>query len=135
MDNPAKEAEGIVKGLIEAANADDQATVLRKYFTDNAAFDHPLCSVASSKGSRDGIILPIYQFLKIMFVSEPDTIRVKSVAWDAEHQQLFVEATQHLKPRITLLAKLWAPWAPYVLLPTIHPFFFLFLFRCWNGRS
>lgn len=114
MQDPVNEIESVIKGLIEPATADDQAATLRKYFTADASFDHPLCAVASSPGSRDGVLLPIYQWLKIMARSDPDTFRVKSVAYDAEHQQLFVEGSQHLVPRIPGLAKVLSPWAPYV---------------------
>lgn len=40
---------------------------MRRYFSPDASFDHPLCAVASYAGSRDGGVLPIYQWLRMLF--------------------------------------------------------------------
>lgn len=67
MQSPTQEITAVVKGLIEAPTADDQRSVLQRYFSPDASFDHPLCAVASYAGSRDGGLLPIYQWLRMLF--------------------------------------------------------------------
>ena len=67
MQSPTQEITAVVKGLIEAPTADDQRSVLQRYFSPDASFDHPLCAVASYAGSRDGGVLPIYQWLRMLF--------------------------------------------------------------------
>ena len=52
MENPLKEIDGIVKGLVRAKDATQQRECLQKYYTENASFDHPMCAVASSKNVR-----------------------------------------------------------------------------------
>lgn len=48
MQNPAQDVEGVVKGLVEAKTAEEQKTCIQRYFSPDASFDHPLCSVVSS---------------------------------------------------------------------------------------
>lgn len=104
MQNPAQEVEYVVKALVEARDATEQAIALRTYYTPNASFDHPLCSVTSGKQSRDHGLLQIYQWLRCMSNS---TIVVHSKAFDSQKNQLFLEATQTLRPTL----------APFVGIP------------------
>lgn len=109
MQDPRNEITAVVKGLIEAPNADVQKKVMQTYFAPDAGFDHPLCAVRSGPNSRDSSLLPIYQWLKIMFAS---TIEVHSVGWDESRgDRLFVDASQTLRPRLPVVRDYYAPVA------------------------
>ncbi|WFD42600.1 hypothetical protein MPSI1_001246 [Malassezia psittaci] len=68
MEDPRREIAHVVKGLCSAKDANEQRDTIQKYFTADASFDHPMCSVASYPNSRDTGVLPIYQWLRIMFM-------------------------------------------------------------------
>jgi len=63
MDNVAKEIAGVVHGLTTCKTAEDQAKTLKKYFVQDAAFEHPMCSVKSGENSREAI-LGIYRWYR-----------------------------------------------------------------------
>ncbi|CEH13503.1 hypothetical protein CBOM_01423 [Ceraceosorus bombacis] len=123
MQDPAREVKNVVKGLIEAPTAAAQSKVLKTYFAPDASFDHPLCAVASSPNSRDGGVLPIYQWLRCMFTPHID---VHSVALDKDNNKLYIDATQTLVPSISLLAAIRAPACRLIVV--------LFLQRGADGR-
>lgn len=50
MQDPVREITGVVKSLVECKDATEQQVALKKYFTQNASFDHPLCAVSSRNG-------------------------------------------------------------------------------------
>ncbi len=109
MEDPKNEIESVVKGLIESPHAAAQKGVLQRYFAPDASFDHPLCAVRAGPESRDRRLLPIYQWLKIMFDS---TIEVHSVGYDeARGDRLYVDATQTLKARVWPIGEYYAPKA------------------------
>jgi len=58
MDNPLREIEGVVKGLVRANDASQQRECLQKYYTKDASFDHPMCAVASTKNVRKWSLMP-----------------------------------------------------------------------------
>ncbi|KDN41536.1 hypothetical protein K437DRAFT_258245 [Tilletiaria anomala UBC 951] len=113
MEDPRAEVSAVVTALIEAPNAAAQRDTLQSFFTPDASFDHPLCAVRASPNSRDSGLLPIYQWLKIMFDS---SIVVNSVGFD-EHRgdRLYVDASQTLKPRVWPLSSIYAPVARLVV--------------------
>ncbi|PWN53360.1 hypothetical protein IE53DRAFT_181428 [Violaceomyces palustris] len=106
MEDPVKEIASVVKGLVSARDATEQKACLEAYFTPDASFDHPLCSVSSSPNSRDAGLLPIYQWLRCMF--NPD-IQVHQVGFDERNNKLFLDVTQRLTPNLYPLSKLYAP--------------------------
>ena len=110
MEDPRSEITSVVKSLIEAPNADAQRRTMQQYFAPDASFDHPLCAVRASANSRDSALLPIYQWLKILFDS---SIEVHSVAFDDNkgNERLYVDASQKLKPRAWPLSEVYAPVA------------------------
>jgi hypothetical protein len=61
MDDPQQEIEGVIVRLC-TANRKDQELALKQYFTSDASFAHPFCSVTNN---RDEIIR-IYQWYKIL---------------------------------------------------------------------
>ncbi|KAF8881598.1 hypothetical protein BD779DRAFT_1545686 [Infundibulicybe gibba] len=58
MQNPGRDIEGVVRLLTSAAT-------VNKYFTANAGFRHPLCSVTPGPLSRESV-LGIYQWYRVM---------------------------------------------------------------------
>ncbi|WFD31274.1 hypothetical protein MSPP1_002308 [Malassezia sp. CBS 17886] len=68
MNDPVNEIPSVVKGLVCAKNATDQRNVMQRYATEDFGFQHPLCCVRSFPGSRDMVVLPIYQWLRMMFM-------------------------------------------------------------------
>lgn len=60
MQDPVREITGVVKSLVECKDATVQQVALKKYFTQDASFDHPLCAVTS----RNGVGNPLFTFRK-----------------------------------------------------------------------
>ncbi|KAI3626299.1 hypothetical protein CBS9595_001660 [Malassezia furfur] len=113
MENPRKEIAGVVKGLCSAKNADQQRDTLQRYFVPDASFDHPMCAVLSYPNSRDTGVLPIYQWLRIMFM---DTlIEVHDVGLDTETNVLFLNVTQTLRCNLSWIRRFWAPTVDLVV--------------------
>lgn len=55
MQDPLREITGVVKSLVECRDATEQKVTLQRYFTHDACFDHPLCTVASRNGVSNSI--------------------------------------------------------------------------------
>ncbi|KAJ9619307.1 hypothetical protein H2203_008636 [Taxawa tesnikishii (nom. ined.)] len=51
MDDPLSEIEGVIHSLVQTP-PDEQAITIRRYFTPNAQFTHPLCRTGSFANSR-----------------------------------------------------------------------------------
>ncbi|KAH9989289.1 hypothetical protein BJV77DRAFT_948673 [Russula vinacea] len=130
MENPQVDIERVVKILVKAASPDIQQAAIRKYFTSNAGFRHPMYSVMPAHNSREGIIA-IYQWYRILSgnielsVDNISTLTPlspciapkanrASTAYDAEKSILFLDMTQefHVRcspfspPRTRLLTRL-----------------------------
>lgn len=120
MENPRTEITGVVTGLCSAKNAREQKEVLQRYFADDAAFDHPMCAVVSYPGvrcvcltqSRDTGLLPIYQWLRIMF--QDTMIQVHDIGMDQETNRMFLRITQKLRANVWAIRKVYAPTVEYV---------------------
>ncbi|WFC98513.1 hypothetical protein MYAM1_001241 [Malassezia yamatoensis] len=113
MEDPRKEIAHVVKGLCSAKDANQQRDTIQTYFTADASFDHPMCSVASYPNSRDTGVLPIYQWLRIMFM---DTlIDVHDIGLDPRTNKLFIKVTQTLRCNLALIRCLWAPTVALVV--------------------
>ncbi|PKI82446.1 hypothetical protein MVES1_003339 [Malassezia vespertilionis] len=107
MEHPVREIKGVVRGLVCAKNAQEQRATAQKYMTPNASFDHPMCAVPSFPGSRDSGLLPIYQWLRIMFM---DTlIDIHSVAYDEDNEKIYLSATQTLRCNVPLIRYIIVP--------------------------
>ncbi|KAL0948346.1 hypothetical protein HGRIS_010932 [Hohenbuehelia grisea] len=91
MQNPAQEISSVVKDLTTASTADFQQSVLQRYFTHDAAFRHPLCSVEAAHGSRDKL-LGIYQWYRVM--SPRLQLEVKSVSENLDENTLLLDVVQ-----------------------------------------
>jgi nucleoid-associated protein YejK len=61
MQDPAKEIEGVVRGLVEKPTLERQAAVLRKYFTEDVEFTH--FYINSTGGVKD--LIAIYQMAQL----------------------------------------------------------------------
>ena len=83
MEDPVNEIRGVVKGLVAARNASEQKYCLQRYFAPDASFDHLLCNVSSGPASRDGGVLAIYQFLRVISMSEIEVYHVGESAFRA----------------------------------------------------
>ncbi|KAG8896282.1 hypothetical protein FRB99_008962 [Tulasnella sp. 403] len=64
MQDPRRDITEVVKRLTVTSSPDVQLKTLQTYFTEDAAFDHPLCRVDPGHNSREKI-LEIYQWYKI----------------------------------------------------------------------
>ena len=60
MQDPSREIVDVVKQFTAAATPDEQKAAIERYFTDDAGFQHPMCSVTPGPNSRSRI-LGIYQ--------------------------------------------------------------------------
>ncbi|KAK3708550.1 hypothetical protein LTR37_011445 [Vermiconidia calcicola] len=90
MDDPAEQISNIIYKLTTGVRGVQQETV-EKYFTPNASFKHPFCTV---NGDRTKV-LRIYQWYKIL--SPHIRIRVNSVAYDETKATLYVNISQLFK--------------------------------------
>ncbi|KAJ3544781.1 hypothetical protein NM688_g5702 [Phlebia brevispora] len=104
MDDPAKEIAQVVNLVTAAVNPDIQKAAVLKYYTPDATFRHPLCTVAGGPGSRD-IILGILQWYRVM--SPHLKIEVRGVTYNASKNELFVEVVQEFHIR----------WNPFPVAP------------------
>ncbi|KAI0260378.1 hypothetical protein BC834DRAFT_549278 [Gloeopeniophorella convolvens] len=91
MNNPEKEIEKVVQRLTTSATPDDQRSAFQRYFTSDAGFRHPLCSVEPAHNSRDAV-LAIFQWYRIM--SPRIDLSVDDITYDAAKQQLFLNISQ-----------------------------------------
>ncbi|KAI0033187.1 hypothetical protein K488DRAFT_78010 [Vararia minispora EC-137] len=91
MQNPKQEIEHVFGLLTQAHTATVQAEALNRFYTYDAAFRHPLCTVPSAPGSRKEI-LGIYRWYRIM----SPTIQgdVETIAYDEENSIIYLEVVQ-----------------------------------------
>lgn len=75
MENPVKEAEGVIKSLVQSSPA-AQKEAVQRYFTPDAYFIHPFCRTGCFENSRY-LIEAIYRWYKIM--SPTIDIQINSV--------------------------------------------------------
>ncbi|CEO59666.1 hypothetical protein PMG11_04334 [Penicillium brasilianum] len=90
MDNPVAEIRTVIR-LLTQSTPSLQEKALERFFTTNASFVHPFCRVPSFNGSRWWVI-KIFQWYKIM--SPRIEMEVHSVAFDEDHQKLYVHMSQ-----------------------------------------
>ena len=62
MQDPTKEISSVVTLITAAVSPDIQSAAFHKYFTSDAGFRHPLCSVSPAPDSRE-TLLGIYQYV------------------------------------------------------------------------
>ncbi|KAI0313793.1 hypothetical protein OF83DRAFT_500961 [Amylostereum chailletii] len=98
MQDPAREISAVVKMLTTAPSATIQQTALARYYTSDAAFRHPICTVPSAHRSRDSI-LAIYQWYRVM--SPKIEMDIRSVVYDSENHVLFVDCAQKFHIRFS----------------------------------
>ncbi|KAH9975057.1 hypothetical protein BGW80DRAFT_1299913 [Lactifluus volemus] len=91
MENPTNEIERILQRFMASASPDVQQAAIQKYFTKDAGFRHPLCSVDPGPNSREGI-LGIYQWYRVM--SPRMEVIVDKITYDAEKSILFLDVIQ-----------------------------------------
>ncbi|KAL7416607.1 hypothetical protein BDY24DRAFT_368404 [Mrakia frigida] len=92
MNDPKAEIVRVVKDLTSTSSPSIQRETLQRYFHPNAAFNHPLCRVVGSPGSRDRELLRIYQWYRIM--SPVLHLDVKSLDFDEKNLTLYLNITQ-----------------------------------------
>lgn len=89
MQNPLLEIKSVASLLTAAVSPDIQNDAIRKYFTEDAGFRHPLCSVSPGPLSREDI-LGVYQwvvyvaFLHIFYLYRARWYRVMSPRIDID---------------------------------------------------
>ncbi|ODQ54621.1 hypothetical protein SAICODRAFT_89482 [Saitoella complicata NRRL Y-17804] len=91
MEDPVKEIGSIIHALTTTSSPDEQRETVRKYFTEDASFDHPYVLIEHGKNSRD-YIEKIYQWYKVM--SPEIKLTVHGVAWDERNHKLYIDAEQ-----------------------------------------
>ncbi|BFZ65328.1 hypothetical protein YB2330_006494 [Saitoella coloradoensis] len=119
MENPVKEIGSIVHALTTTSSPDEQRETVRRYFTADAAFDHPYVLIEHGQNSRD-YIEKIYQWYKVM--SPEIKLTVHGVAWDERNHKLYIDAEQvfthfflpHIHCTVRLTSKI-------TLRPTLSP--------------
>jgi hypothetical protein len=65
MENPEEEIAAVVYMFCSSDDPDTQKQAIYDYFTPDAGFRHPLCSVAPGPNSRENV-LGIYQWYRVM---------------------------------------------------------------------
>jgi len=98
MEHPEQEIEKVVQLLTVAASPDIQQAAVRKYFTSNASFYHPMFSVGPATNSREGV-LGIYQWLRITFKNVE--VSVDKIAYDSGNSTLFLDSSLALHMRFS----------------------------------
>ncbi|KAF8495883.1 hypothetical protein F5888DRAFT_505098 [Russula emetica] len=91
MEHPEVEIERVVQMLVRPASPDVQQAAVRKYFTSNAGFRHPMYSVKPATNSRDGI-LGIFQWYHVL--SRYIELYVDNISYDVEKSILFLDMAQ-----------------------------------------
>ncbi|OSX62775.1 hypothetical protein POSPLADRAFT_1033455 [Postia placenta MAD-698-R-SB12] len=113
MENPVEEIEGVVLSITSATNPETQKAAILRYFTPDATFRHPLCTIPSSfaappagavgsptlphtpsllpLSSRD-TILRIYQWYRVL--SPRLTVRVRKVVYDPARHEMWLDIVQ-----------------------------------------
>jgi hypothetical protein len=56
MNDPAKEIIDVVTLVTTAATPEIQRAAILRYFTEDAGFKHPICSVRPGHGSREKLL-------------------------------------------------------------------------------
>ncbi|KAI0065150.1 hypothetical protein BV25DRAFT_1880829 [Artomyces pyxidatus] len=102
MENPARDIEQVVRLLTTAITPDIQKDAVKKFFTHDAGFRHPIVYVPPGPQSRESI-LGIFQWYRI--ISPHIDITVQNISYDADKKTLFLDLTQkfHLW---------WSPFSP-----------------------
>ncbi|EIM84830.1 uncharacterized protein STEHIDRAFT_99669 [Stereum hirsutum FP-91666 SS1] len=100
MQNPADEIASVVKLVTTTPSPDVQKRALERYYTSDAGFRHPLCTVPSAHNSRESVI-GIYQWYRIM--SPKIELEVNSVSYDKEKGKVFLDVTQKFHIRFNPL--------------------------------
>lgn len=87
------EIEGVIHSLVQTP-PDEQAITIRRYFTPNAQFTHPLCRTGSFANSRY-LVERIYRWYKIL--SPKISMTVHSKTFDTSNMVMYVGITQVFK--------------------------------------
>ncbi|KAI0051319.1 hypothetical protein FA95DRAFT_1587260 [Auriscalpium vulgare] len=98
MQNPAEDIEKVVQLLTTSASPDIQKAAVQKYFTSDAAFHHPVVTVASAPASRESI-LGIFQWYRI--ISPHIDLTVNSVSYDEAQSTVYLDITQKFHMRLS----------------------------------
>lgn len=102
VQNPTSKSKSVVKGPIMSPDAGAQAFVWQRCFLSDTSFDHPLCAIAQTGSSRDTSLPNAYQWLRVMFNSGSNTIRIGNKAKGEANTKVVVDANHHLVPRFRL---------------------------------
>ena len=95
MQDPEREINRVIDGLIRSASPSLQASTIEQYMTKDVGFRHPACRIDSSENSREQL-LGVYRWLRT-FASDIE-FETKSVYWDSKKNMLFLDYTQ--KPQM-----------------------------------
>jgi len=96
MEHPEQEIEKVVELLVSPVSPDVQQAAVRKYFTSNAGFRHPMYSIKPASNSREGI-LGIFQWYRIL--SGYIELYINNISYDVDKSILFVDMSEvfHLR--------------------------------------
>ncbi|KAL5521972.1 hypothetical protein ACEPAF_1828 [Sanghuangporus sanghuang] len=91
MNDPRNEIVSVVKSFCLAKSVSEQRAAINRYFTPDAGFLHPLCSVHPGPGSRDEIA-GIYEWYRDM---SPDiSLEVESFVYDESQATAYLNVVQ-----------------------------------------
>ncbi|KAL5480501.1 hypothetical protein ACEPAI_1771 [Sanghuangporus weigelae] len=94
MNDPRNEITSVVKSLCLAKSISEQRAAIHRYFTPDAGFLHPLCTVRPAPGSRDEIA-GIYEWYRDM---SPDiSLEVESFVYDESQAVAYLNVVQSFR--------------------------------------
>ncbi|PRP77254.1 hypothetical protein PROFUN_13637 [Planoprotostelium fungivorum] len=99
MQNPAAEIEKIINDLTTTPSSEVQKQTVFKYFTDNAAYDHPLVHLAPGKNSRDNLLNFYRVYHTFTYVHK---IEVNSIDFNKENNHLVIDLWETASPKFFL---------------------------------
>lgn len=92
MQNPAKEIQDVVRGLVEQPTLQRQAAVLQKYFTQDVQFHH--FYINTTGGLKD--LTAIYQMAEL--IGNYQGVEFQNVIYDRTENALVLRMTVFVRP-------------------------------------
>ena len=92
MQDPAKEIEDVVRGLVEKPTLERQAAVLRKYFTEDVEFTH--FHINTTGGVKD--LISIYQMAEL--IVNYQSVEFQKIVYDKRANAITLRMTVYIRP-------------------------------------
>lgn len=92
MQNPVKEIEEVVRGLVEKPTLKRQAAVLDKYFTQDVEFYH--FYINTKGGVKD--LTAIYQMAEL--IVNYQSVEFENIVYDRKENALVLRMTVYVRP-------------------------------------